>query len=129
MDLVCAATYVALVVSHPHVCVPDLEAAAELRETHLLDLHPKFCLQTFHHLRNVTASARAGRFEAQPSFPVTCSHTFLWMSTSSLLTGLVQTEPESWGMVKNLSFFSSTVAFRDNLCTDTKREKKHFIFT
>lgn len=47
--------------------------------------------------------------------PVLCSHTFLWMSTSSLLTGLVQMEPESWGMVKNLSFFSSTVAFRDNL--------------
>lgn len=53
VDLVCAATYVALGVRHPHVRVPDLEAVAELGEAHLLDLHPKVGLQTFHHLRNI----------------------------------------------------------------------------
>lgn len=54
--------------------------------------------------------------------------TFLWISISSLLTGFVQTEPESWGIVKNLSFFRSTVAFRDNLCM-YRGKKKHLKFT
>lgn len=118
-------TYVALVVRQAHVCVPDLEAVAELRETHFLHLHPKVGLQTVHHLKNMAASVPVGSFAAHLSpvvrFYMIAWRTFLWISISSLLTGFVQREPESWGMVKNLSFFRSTVAFRDNLCMCRKR--------
>lgn len=65
MDLVYVPTYIALVVRQPHVRVPDLEAVAELRETHFLHLHPKVGLQTFHHLRNIIISVLVGRFAAQ----------------------------------------------------------------
>lgn len=62
VDPVCAPTYIALVVRQANVCVPDLEAVAELRETHFLHLHPKVGLQAFHHLRNIILSVLARLF-------------------------------------------------------------------
>lgn len=47
-------TYLALLVRKTHVGVPDLEAVAELRETHFLDRHSEVGLQTLHHLENIT---------------------------------------------------------------------------
>ena len=64
MDLVCAPTYIALIIRQAHVCVPDLEAVAELRETHFLHMHPKVGLQTFHHLKNIVVSVLFERFAA-----------------------------------------------------------------
>lgn len=54
MDQVYRWTYIALLVRKTHVCAPDLEAIAELRETHFLDFYSKVGLQTLRHLENTT---------------------------------------------------------------------------